>query len=157
MSQEYEFQIPRKDFGRILRKHRIWYLLGMIFLLLLLSGDGIALGLTIRNGVQWWLIALIPPLSISYGVLWFFSITDGGAQVFGDCKAVFDEKGNLTISCRRDYGISPAAKLGTEKTMNIKRAQRDGKYWVVYGDHRLWAVLPADIPLPASVLIETKK
>ena len=156
MKQEYEFQLPRKDFGRILRKQRKWYVLGMIVILLLLALDGIALGLTIRNGVIWWLIALIPVLALADGVVWFFAFTDGGVQVFGDCKASFDEKGMLTLSCKRQSSFSLADRMGFEKTMNIKRVVRDGNYWVVYGDHRLWAVLPTDIPLSSEPLFNKK-
>lgn len=64
MESEFCFKISRKDFGRILRWRRRWYLLGMAALIFLLAADGVALGLTARDGLRWWLIALIPVLAL---------------------------------------------------------------------------------------------
>lgn len=157
MKSEFSFKIPRKDFGRILRWRRRRYLLGRAALILLLAADGVTLGLTARDGLKWWLIALIPVLALGCGAVWFFGFTDGGAQIYGDCKAVFYEDGSLTVSCKRESGFSLVDRMGFEKTMKIRRVARKGGYWIVQGEHRKWAAIPAEIPISFKASPEEKR
>lgn len=145
--REFDFFLSRKDFGRILRRERVWYLLPQIVILLLLSADGIALGLTIREGAPWWLFAAIPVLATINATIWFFGFTSGGAQIFKRCHASFKEDGTLALSCVRESGFTFQGTTGFEKTMRVKRITERNGYWVVYGDRRQWGVLPKEIPV----------
>ncbi len=145
--REFDFFLPRKDFGRILRRERIWYFLSHIAIVLLLSADGIALGLTIMEGAPWWLFAAIPVLAIADATIWFFAFTNGGVQIFKQCHASFKENGTLVLSCVRESGFTFQGTTGFTKTMKVKKVTERNGYWVVYGDRRQWGVLPKEIPV----------
>lgn len=157
MEREFSFKIPKKEFSSILLKRRGWYILTMIAVLLLLGADGVVLGLTAYDGIQWWLVALIPVLASVNGIVWFFGFTDGGVQIFGDCKAVFDGQGTLTVSCKHKSSFFMKGKTGFEKTMKIDSVVKDGNYWIIHGDHRQWAAIPTEVSIPLELLPEAKK
>lgn len=94
--------LPQKDFAKILRHKRRYYLLASILILLLLIADGILLALSIiRNGINLFYIVPIPVLSILYGIIWFLGITNGEVQIFKQCKLVISEDKTLILSCTR--------------------------------------------------------
>lgn len=155
--KEFEFYLPRKDFGKILRYERRYYLLSSLFILALLTADGILLGLTSRQGINWYYVIPIPFLSIAYALVWFFSFTNGGVQIFKQCHLVFNDDGTLTLTCKRETLASYPAEVSFGKTMKpIKLREKNG-YWIVFDNKRQWAVIPKSIPLQRMMNLKCDK
>ena len=152
--KEFEFYLPRKDFGKILRYERRDYLLSMLFILSLLTADGILLGLTSRQGINWYYIIPIPFLSIANGLVWFFAFTNGGVQIFKQCHLVFNEDGTLTLSCKRETLASCPGAVSFGKTMKPTKLKEKNGYWIVFDNKRQWAVIPKSIPLNEMVNLD---
>ena len=156
-NKEFEFFLPRKDFGKILRYERRYYFLSILFILALLTADGILLGLTSRQGINWFYVIPIPFFSIAYGLIWFFGFTYGGVQIFKHCQLVFHEDGTLTLSCKRETLASYPGEVSFSKTMKpIKLKEKNG-YWIVFDNKRQWAVIPKSIPLKEMMNLDCKQ
>lgn len=155
--KEFNFYLPRKDFGKILRYERRYYLLSILFILLLLTADGILLGLTSRQGINWCYVIPIPFLSMVYGLIWFFGFTNGGIQIFKQCHLVFNEDGTLTLTCKRETLASYPGEVTFGKTMKPTKLKEKNGYWIVFDNKRQWAVIPKSIPLKIMVSLDCNK
>ncbi len=150
MDQEFDFFLTSKDLGKVLRHERRFYYLIWMIILALLIADGIALGLTIKNEINWLYIAAIPVLSLCYGAVGFLCFTNGGIQIYKQCHASFKRDNIVELSCEREIGLRfdmAKYKPGLKKTMSVTKIKEYKGYWVIYEKKRQWAVLPKDIPL----------
>ncbi len=146
-NKEVSFYLPQKDFAKILRHERRYYLLASILILLLLIADGVLLALSIRDGINLFYIVPIPVLSILYGIIWFLGITNGGVQIFKQCKLVISEDKTLILSCTRESTFALHCETQFSKTMKVSKLTEKDGYWIVYDKKRQWAVVPKSIPL----------
>ncbi len=146
-NKEFSFYLPQKDFAKILRHERRYYLLASILILLLLIADGILFALSIRDEINLFYIVPIPVLSILYGIIWFFGITNGGVQIFKQCKLVISEDKTLILSCTRESTFALHCETQFSKTMIVSKLTEKDGYWIVYDKKRQWAVVPKSIPL----------
>lgn len=156
-TKEYDFYLPAKDYGKILRYERRYYLLCLLFLLLLLSADGILLGLTSRQGVNWTYVIPIPVLSITYSVIWLLCSTNGGIQIFKQCHLTFNEDGTLTLTCKREDRAFCSEEVIYGKTMKPTQLKEKNGYWVIYDNKRQWAVIPKSIPLKGMLNLKSDR
>jgi|GEM_PF-2883063 len=147
MNNEYDFFLPRKDCGRILRRERLWYLLAMVLIELALIADVIGLILSFYRKPNWWLIALFPILVTLFSVVYFFANTNGGVKIYNKCHVVFKPDRVIELSCEREYGFHFQGEARFGKTMRVSKIRERYGYWVVYGKKRQWAVLPKAIPV----------
>lgn len=144
---KFDFILSKKDFGKIVRFQRRYYLLSMLAVLALLIADGILLGLTLRQGINWLYIWPIPILAITYGLLWFFCYTNGGVQIYNKCSLSFNENSTLTLSCTRKVSAFLQSEACFSKTMMVSRIKEKGDYWIISDNKRQWAAVPKTIPL----------
>ena len=145
--RKFEFYLPRKDFARILRYQRRYYLISEFFLLSFLIADGILLGVFITSSVKWLFFSLIPFLAVVYGLVWFLAIRDGGMPIYGQCTLIFDGDRTLTLKCQREPSPFYPCQTCFSKTMKVKKWNEKGKYYVVYDDRKQWALIPTSIPI----------
>ncbi len=146
-NKEFSFYLPQKDFAKILRHERRYYLLASILILLLLIADGILLVLSIRDEINLFYIVPIPVLSILYGIIWFFGITNDGVQIFKQCKLTISEDKTLILSCTRESTFALHCETQFSKIMIVSKLTEKDGYWIVYDKKRQWAVVPKSIPL----------
>ncbi len=130
-----------------MRWKKRWMILGALGLLLALIADGVLLGVSLIN--RWGaativFIAFIPLLSISYGALWFLTMTDGGVRIYGKCCLSFTEDGKIKARCERTEFLN-STELG--KTLSPKGIIEHKGFYVVLGEKRDWLALPGDAPI----------
>lgn len=146
-TKEFDFYITRKDFGKILRKQRKYYVIGQLTIILLLIIDGILFGLSLTNEINWIYVYLIPCLAIIEGLIFFFGITNGGVQIFEQCHMIYLGNNTIELSCRRKSFNSFKNEIYFKKTMVVSKIKESNDYWIVFDDKRQWAIIPKEITI----------
>lgn len=157
MKRSFDFFLPRKDFAKILRFERRYYLLSFFFLFSFLVADGILLGMFIYSDVRWILISLIPVFSIAYSVVWLLAIRNGGIPIYEQCSLIVEEDDSLTLKCKRKPSFFYPCQTCFGKTMKVSKLKEKNGYYVIYDEKRQWAVIPKSIPLKEILNLDVDK